>query len=90
MLRRASKIGTGDQHPTPRVGEIRLRRKFASSSKLRMAATSRPSPRCAELLGRFNRAAEAVPPTQAIVADHSDASLALLGVFGDSQALAHA
>ena len=46
--------------------------------------------RCAELLGRFNRAAEAVPPTQAIGADHSDASLALLGVFGDSQALAHA
>ena len=90
MLRTASKIGTGDQHPTLRVGEIRLSRKFARSSKMRMAATSRSSPRCAELLGRFNRAAEAVPPTQAIVADHSDASLALLGVFGDSQALAHA
>ena len=40
MLSTASKIGTGDQHPTPRVKEIRLRRKFASSSKLRMAATS--------------------------------------------------
>ena len=26
MLRTASKIGTGDQHPTPRVGEIRLHR----------------------------------------------------------------
>ena len=40
VLRTASKIGTGDQHPTLRVGEIRLRRKFARSSKLRMAATS--------------------------------------------------
>ena len=28
MLRTASKIGTGDQHPTPRVGEIRLSHKL--------------------------------------------------------------
>ena len=39
MLRTASKIGTADQHPTLRVKEIRLSRKFARSSKMWMAAT---------------------------------------------------